>query len=45
MNQQKQPTYRIPDPPKGTFTAEEWAKILEGRKVREAKGTTAVGDE
>jgi hypothetical protein len=37
-------TYKIPDPPKGMFTAEEWSKILKGREERAKNGTQAVGD-
>lgn len=37
-------TIKIPEPPKGMFTAKEWAEILKLREQRAKEGSTAVGE-
>lgn len=37
-------TIKIPEPPKGIFTAAEWARILKLRTERAAQNRKAVGE-
>lgn len=37
--------FRIPEPPKGMFTEAELAAMQQKKAIREATGTTAVGDD